>query len=466
MDILEQDAVYPDLLCTQGDHLQLENRPEEALPLYRQALNLQPGLPRAMVNMGVALLELNRIHEAEMSFRRAASADPFFPEAFYNLGKALTLQKKYQEAIGYYLRAVELKPEMAEAHNNLGRLLRLHGFVADANICYRNAVFLRQNDPEMHTNLAFTHFLQGDYDLAWEEFEWRLLRSDYRGRGRFAPVWKGEPLNGRTLLVRYEGGYGDTLQFLRYLKYLHVPGNRIALECQPSLIPLLCTHPNVDIILQSRRPDPPQCKFDLEIDLMSLPLYLWKEAGWGTNTVPYLFAPLDRISDWKKRLSEFTQKFRVGFVWAGNPLFPNDASRSCPLAEFGPLFTQNNIQFFSLQKHESEKAESGLSADTRFVDLGPFLKDYADTAAVIQLMDLIITVDTSTAHLAGAMGKPVWTLLPFAPDWRWLLSRQDTPWYPTMRLYRQPAPEDWQGLFAQVLESLKEEGLVTRTVER
>jgi hypothetical protein len=263
--------------------------------------------------------------------------------------------------------------------------------------------------------------------------------------------WDGGQLAGRTILLHAEQGFGDTLQFIRYLPLVQERGRQIVLECQPELRRLLQSNmPDMSIVSRGHALPP----FDVQCPLMSLPRIFATDLTNIPPSVPHLEANADDIAVWRNRLAEHTAPAKVGLVWAGNPDHANDRNRSVELASLAPLAEVPGVRFFSLQKGEAVSETNKLTTNMDLTDTAAELMDFADTAALIANLDLIITVDTAVAHLAGAMGRPVWTLLPFVPDWRWLLNREDSPWYPTMRLFRQPTIGDWEAVFRRVAEEL------------
>jgi hypothetical protein len=269
------------------------------------------------------------------------------------------------------------------------------------------------------------------------------------------PLWDGSRLAEKTILLHAEQGLGDTIQFIRYAPLVKQRGGTVIVECDNSLMRLFRSCPGIDLLVAERSSLPP---FNLHAPLMSLPYILKTCLNTIPASIPYLHAGDEPDSPLNAILKAHDGQRRIGIVWAGSPKHQNDANRSCPLIHFQRLTEVEDVALFSLQKNEKETGltlkESGLN---QVINLSPFLSDFADTAAAIMKLELVITVDTAVAHLAGALGKPVWVLLPFAPDWRWLLNREDSPWYPTMRLFRQRAPEDWESVFERVVSALKNE---------
>jgi TPR repeat/Glycosyltransferase family 9 (heptosyltransferase)/Tetratricopeptide repeat len=366
------------------------------------------------------------------------------------------LQNKEQldEAIIAYRQAIALKPEYPEAYSNLGNALRDSGRLDEAIISYRQAIALKPNYAEAHGNLATALLLWGDFKSDFKEYEWRWKCANFLSPFRnFAqPRWDGGALETRTLLLYTEQGFGDALQFIRFLPLAAQHGGRIIVLCQTELQRLFRTMPVRCQVIAQNDPVP---DFDLHCPVLSLPFIFGTTLGNVPNIVPYLYADGQDAKKWQQRLDDHLPNMKmgkVGLVWAGN-LKPN-RNRSMELQCLAPLGQVPGVRFFSLQKGEASAQAKIPPAGMELVDWTDQLTDFADTAAMIADLDLIITIDTAVAHLAGAMGKPVWTMLPFNPDWRWLLEREDSPWYPTMRLFRQSTRGDWDSVIKQVTDAL------------
>jgi TPR repeat/Glycosyltransferase family 9 (heptosyltransferase) len=423
----------------------------EAEQLYRQILALQPIHISAMHHLGVIACQTGRSDIGIGLIRQSIALDPNYAEAHNNLGSALTEKSQFDEAIGAYRQAIALKPNYAEAYSNLGLALQAMGQLDEAIGAYRQAIALNNNFPDAHYNLALMLLLQGDFQRGWQEYEWRWKCKDFPSfrRNFTQPLWDGGPLETRTLLLHAEQGLGDAIQFIRYLPLVAQRGGRIIIECQAELQRLLRTMPVKCQIVTCGEPLP---VFDLHSPLLSLPSVFGTTLDNVPKTVPYLHAAAQDAKIWQQRLDGHLPIVKVGLVWAGN-LKPNRI-RSIKLSSLAPLGQVPGVRFFSLQKGEASAQARTPLAGMEFVDWTAELKDFADTAALIANLDLVITVDTAVAHLAGAMGKPVWTLLPFVPDWRWLLEREDSPWYPSMRLFRQSVRGDWESVIKRVADAL------------
>jgi tetratricopeptide (TPR) repeat protein len=433
--------------------LQMRGRLEEAVGCYGRAIELKPESAAAHSNRGVALDHLGRLAEAEASLERAIELRPETAEAHANLGNLRQKLGRLADAEACQRRALAIQPGYAEAWSNLGSVLDLLGRPAEAFQALDRAVELKPEFAVAQVGLATQRLLMGDFAGGWPEFEARHRLGAAR---RFRqPQWHGEPLDGARILLHAEQGLGDTIQFLRYVPMVQAAGSEVVLEVQPELRrladELMGTPPAANGAISESAWHCP---------LMSLPLAFGTRLGAGLESiparVPYLFVPQD-AEDKTAALAWPAEGLRVGLAWAGNPAHPKDRFRSIPLRQLEPLLELRGVRFYSLQAGEAGGQAAGLG----ITDLRPWIGDMADTAALVAQLDLVIAADTSVAHLAGALGKPVWVLLPSAPDWRWLLEREDSPWYPTMRLFRQPALGDWASVVERVraeLESLLAQG--------
>jgi tetratricopeptide (TPR) repeat protein len=427
-------------------------RPTEALESYERAIAARPAYAAAYNNRGAALAALGRLDEALVSYDRAIQLKPEYASAYDNRGVALMELDRPAEALQSHDRALALKPDFAEAHYNRGNALRELHLHRDAIASYERALALKPDHASAHWNLADCLLLTGEFPRGWDEYEWRWKLEDRRdGKRDFKePLWLGgQPLAGKTILLHSELGLGDTLLFCRYATKVAALGAKIILEVQPSLLPLLIGLEGVALTLPRGAPLP---AFDYHCPLMSLPLAFKTDLSSIPSNVPYLGSDTERVAVWIERLGAYDRP-RVGLVWSGSVKLRHDR-RSMPLAQMVPLLSPW-AQWVSLQREVPEVDAALLASRTDLRHLGDALGDFAETAAALTLMDLVITVDTSVANLAGAMGKPVWILLPFNPhDWRWMLERRDSPWYPTARLFRQPSPGDWASVIERVREEL------------
>jgi tetratricopeptide (TPR) repeat protein len=438
-----------------GHLLEQAGRLEEALVYYRQAIAANPGLPEAQHNLGNALFKTHRLAEAVGAFRRALALRPEFASAWLNLGNALRLQNELTPAIEAYQRALALNPERADAHVNLANAFRAQNRLEEALASSHRALALAPQLPQAHLNAAMVHLVAGDLRAGWPHAEYRhALKLGGAGREFAQPQWRGaEPLAGRTILLHAEQGFGDTLHFVRYVRLVIALGAAVHVEVQPALKALLAASlPEAAGVLAHGDPLP---SFDLHCPLPSLPLAFQTELASIPSKVPYVRVPAGRREQWRGYTGG-GKALRIGLAWAGNPTHPNDFNRSLTLADLRGIFTQlPGAQFFCLKKELSAADAAVLAAAPEVTDPGPLLEDFADTAALLEQLDLVIAVDTSVAHLAGALGRPVWIMLPYSPDWRWLLGRTDSPWYPSAQLFRQPRTGDWAPVLEQVRRDLE-----------
>lgn len=444
---------YAEAWLNRGNALDTLARPEEALSSYEHAAALTPGLAPAHFNRGNLLRTLGRREEALTAYTQALAAHPGYAEAWNNRGNILRELNRPEAALPDYERVLALRPEYAEAWLNRGIVLDALGRRAEALASFERVLALRPDHPEAHYCIALHRLRHGDFARGWVEYEWRWQASDAETAPAFPqPPWLGrEDLAGRTLLLHAEQGYGDTLQFCRYARLVADRGARVILQAQPPLLTLLARLAGPAQVIAPGDPLPP---FDFHCPLMSLPLALGTELSSIPAETPYLSADPAETAAWRARLGE-TRAPRVGLAWSGRPTHRNDMNRSIRLAELAPLLTPG-AEFIGLQKDVRAEDRAALAAMPAIRQFGGQLRDYADTAALIACLDLVITVDTSVAHLAGALGKPVWILLPSDPDWRWLLGRSDSPWYPSARLFRQTRVHEWSDPIADAGAALVE----------
>src|SRR5437588_702645 len=449
---LDAKPDYFDALYVAGIIAEQTGRPQEAVELLSKAIAVNPGMADAHYNRGVALGAIGRAAEALESYERAIALRPDYAEAYNNRGIALAELDRPEEALESCERALALRPSYAEAFYNRGNALRDLCRIKEAVDSYERAIALAPDHSSAHWNLADCRLLLGDFALGWQEYEWRwkLAQNDNGLREFEQPLWLGaQTLKGRTILLHSELGVGDTFHFCRYAKEVAALGANVVLEVQPSLLSLLA---DLDGVAQAVPRGAPLPAFDYHCPLMTMPLAFKTDLASIPADIPYVRSDPARVAAWREKLGN-KRKPRVGLVWSGSMLLKND-KRSMALAEMLPLVA-DWAEWVCLQKEVGE-SEIGLLAsrpDVRFV--GGELKDFADTAALLDLMDIVVSVDTGVAHLAGAMGKPVWILLPFIPiDWRWMLDREDSVWYPTARLFRQSANRDWAGVIGRVNEEL------------
>lgn len=423
----------------------------EAEAIYRQIVEARPGNADMHSRLGAVLFVRAKPGEAREHYLRALAIEPDHADAHYNMGLYHRDAGELEEAQERYRRALEIKPNYHQVHNNLGNVLRELGDYTEAIDSYRRALAARPDHAAAHMNLGICLLLTGQFEEGWGEYEWRWRTRTFKGKRPKlgGPAWDGAPLEGRRILIHAEQGLGDTIQFARYAPLVAARGGRVTVLCQASLAGLLGTLDGVEAVVPQGEPVPDH---DRNASIMSLPGLFGTALGTIPREIPYLRVPERRAGRLEQALSVAGGRRKIGIVWAGNPENTNDKARSCPLRHFLALGRVPGVALFSLQKEQP--AEDPLSAPG-VTDLGPSLDDFADTAAAVERLDLVITVDTAVAHLAGALGRPVWLALPFVPDWRWLLKRDDSPWYPSVRLFRQPRRGDWDHVFARLGAALR-----------
>jgi Flp pilus assembly protein TadD len=428
----------------------------EAEAIYREILVREPNHADALHWLGVIAFQMGRHDDAIELIERALGARPDHAPAHNNLGLALQAKGRLAEAEAAFRRALEYDPQDPEVHNNLGLALSAAGVGSAALTAFEHALALRPDYAEAHFNRGMSLLSAGRLEEGWAEYEWRLACPEHTqasGVIEFPqPKWGGRRFPDQTLLVHSEQGLGDAIQMTRYLPMVKARGGRVLLACEPSMRRLLDRLPGIDIVTRDDTVLSSSGIFDLHMPMMSLPRIFSNTLATVPKDVPYLTIEPTLAADWRRRLGSDT--YNVGLCWAGGPKFQNDRKRSIALAAFAPLATARGVTFYSLQKGPAADQAARPPAGMQLVDWSGELHDFADTAALTMSLDLVISVDTAVAHLAGALARPVWTLLPYAPDWRWLLDRSDSPWYPTMRLFRQPHSGDWANVTERVASEL------------
>ena len=467
---------YPEAHNNIGITLHERGNVTEAITHFQQAISLKSDYAEAYSNLGMAFQRQGKFEEAIAHYQKAIQLKPSYYQAIYNLGNAWREQRKFVEAIAHYQKEIEIAPNLAEGYNNLAICLKECGRVSEAIAHHRKALILEPNNPEFHYNLGIVLLLSGDIKNGFAEYDWRwrsprfVRNSSLYSLNLNCPLWQGEDLEGRTILLYCEQGFGDSIQFIRYVPLVKNKGGKVVVICPEPLVKLFSKIPGIDQLVSRISAIP---EIHVRAPLMSLPHLLGTTLETIPSQVPYLGndhkqdLPIPNAARHHTEVNTDTRinihlnnpcirvqnpcGAKVGIVWECNSEHPTASQRSCSLADFEPLFQIPDITFYSLQK--DKKVEEITSANN-LISVGETLEDFADTAAIIEQLDLVITVDTSVAHLAGAMDKLVWVLLPFAPDWRWMLAREDSPWYPTMWLFRQSQPGDWSDVFVAVREAL------------
>lgn len=452
-------VLQPDLAeahLGRGNTLRKLGRLDEALDGFDRALSLKPDFAQVHAMRGNTLQALSRHAEALGSYDRALSLEPDQPEAHSNRGSVLQALGRLREALDGYDRALALKPDYAQAHSNRGSALQEQGRFNEALHSYDRALALVPDLAEAQLNLSLCRLLQGDFARGWEGYEWRWRSAQMESRFGAAqifaqPLWLGErSLQGKTILLHGEQGLGDTLQFCRYAKMVSGLGARVILQAPAPLVALLRSLAGVAQVVETGIAPP---AFDFHCPLLSLPLAFKTDASTVPSSERYLAADSGRLADWKARLGKQTRP-RVGLAWSGSSAHANDRNRSIALTDLIAGLSPG-YQYISLQKEPRDADRRTLGTRPDILTFEEHLADFADTAALCELVDVVVSVDTSVAHLAGALGKPAWILLPFVPDWRWLLDRDDSPWYSSARLFRQDRVGDWSGVLEKVRGELQ-----------
>jgi tetratricopeptide (TPR) repeat protein len=464
-------------------HLDMGNAAAAAKP-FRELTTRTPNADTAHHNLGLALLALNDAAGAASALRNAVQLNPANADAAVELSRALHKQGDHaaameaaeraaaqfpshagaQDALGIrhtelgnlesahtcFERARALAPQSPDILCHLGNSLIFRGDVLAALACYEESLRIHPDHAQSHWQRAWSLLLLGRLSEGWKEYEWRFQAGIAQLPGHPQPLWQGESLEGRRILLFGEQGFGDSIQFVRYAELVKQRGAHVIVHCRKELKTLFATCPGVDMTIDETDPLP---AFDVQAPLLSLPRLFDTALETIPARIPYLSAPTDRHAP-PAIINRDTDRLKVGITWCGNPEFRWNRFRSCTLAEFKPLAHRQDIQLYSLQKGTTGDELREHPDFAGAVDLGRTFRDFADTAAAMQQLDIIITTDTSVVHLAGALGRETWLLLSYAADWRWLLARTDSPWYPSLRLFRQPTPDDWATPMQAIIQAL------------
>lgn len=441
-----------DALLERGLRAHHAGRIDEAMAAFRAVLKTDPNHVGALNNLGVILKTLNRFAPAVAHYQRALALRPEDAGLLANLGNALRGLGRLEEAEAVLRRALALRPDSVDALNNLALVHKAAGRWDEAINGLNDVLRRRPQSAESHFDLALTYLQSGDLVRGFAEYEWRWQTKESAAPRAFTQArWRGEPLEGRTILLHAEQGFGDTIQFARYVPLVAARGGRVVLECQPPLAALFASLEGAPRIVPRGEALPP---FDLEAPLLSLPGIL----GTTLETIPaprrYLAVPAERAQHFAARLGSPKVALKVGFAWAGKPTHRNDHNRSAGFQPFIDLLGVPGTRWFSLQVGPRAGDIAAHDCVALVDDLTPELTDFAASAALVESLDLVISVDSAPAHLAGALGKPVWLALPFGGEWRYLHDRDDCPWYPSMRLFRQETFGDWTPVFRRLADEL------------
>ena len=449
---LKLNPLYYDAYYNLGILYQETENFDEAITCYQKAVEIDPHPPEAYNNLGLALYEKRDIDEAIVYFQRALQINPDYPEAYNNLGNALRIKGQSDEALDCYQKALEINPNYPEAYNNLGNILKEKGNIDEALACFDKALRIQPDFASAHWNKALAFLLSGDFKQGWKEYPWFWRVKGVIPRNYNQPVWDGSNINEARIFLYAEQGFGDTIQFIRYIPLVARRFKEVIIECQEELVSLVKNIKEICIVIPKGEGIP---EFDVHCSLLMLPVIFDTSLESIPADVPYITVDPNISLKWHGKLQGDTSQLKIGLGWAGGHTGRTLHERSCSLDLFSVLGEFNNISFYNLQKGEAaEQAKSPLEG-MKIIDFMDEISDFEDTAGLIENLDLVISVDTAVAHLAGALGKPVWTLLSYAADWRWMLNRDDSPWYPTMRLFRQLSMGDWKSVIAQVAEELR-----------
>lgn len=451
-DAVRQNPASADAHSNLGNALNETGRHEDAIASYARAIALRPDFAEAHNNMGIALNSVERHEQAIASCRKALAVNANLAEAHYNVGNALYALDRHEEAIASFRRALEIKPDDIEVHNNLGLALNDLNRQREAIALFDRALALKPDFADAHWNRGLALLTLGDFKQGWEEYEWRWHTNVTAPMQDFPrPLWLGatDP-RGKTVLLHADQGFGDTIQFSRYAPMLAAKGARVMLQVLAPVKELMSGIEGVERVVARGEP---LSDFDCHCPLSSLPRAFGTRVENIPARIPYLRASADRVAKWQILLAGAAGP-RVGLTWSGNRSTRRHRLRSISLARLLPLISVPGVRFVSLQKDMPEEDARTLAGLPQILRIGDRLGDFADTAAAVSLLDLVISIDTSIVHLAGAMGKPVWAMLLLTQDWRWLLDRADSPWYPSARLFRQTSVGDWDGVIERVRTEL------------
>jgi tetratricopeptide (TPR) repeat protein len=480
-EILESQPDNFDALYFLGVILQQKKEYDSAISYYKKALHLNPRKADAYYNLGLIFQDQAEFDEAIESYQQAIKLNPDFADAYYNLGLIFQDQAEADSAIANYRIFLQFNSKDADAYLNLGHAYQMKGQLEEAITCFQKAMqintdlpdayynlgnaYKEKGQPEVaipyyqkaiqrapdfvdaHWNMALALLLSGDFNQGWKKYEWRW-KLENRHLPVFAqPLWNGSSIDGLTILIHGEQGFGDIIQFVRYVPLVAERGAKVLLRCGGELVSLLQNIRGIDKVLSySEQPS----DFDTYCPIATLPLLFGTTLDTIPAKIPYVGVSPSIIEKWEHRIQKDNSTLRIGLVWSGNPKNIILKNKSFPLETFMPLGELHKIAFYSLQKGNASEQAKNPPKGITLLDYTDEINDFSDTAALIENLDLVISVDTAVAHLTGALGKPIWTLLPFSPAWRWLLHRDDSPWYPTMRLFRQPSPGDWESVIEHV----------------
>jgi tetratricopeptide (TPR) repeat protein len=445
---------YAEAFNNLGIAFRTQGRLDDALAAYKRAVQLRPDCVDALNDMGNLLEKLGRSDEAVAAFRKAILLHPDDADLYNNLGIALVGKGLTEEALDAYKQAITLNPHHADAHHNLANALGQLGRLAEAQDACRRALEINPQDAQARHASGTLHLLAGELGRGWPLYEerWNIPEFTSPRRDFPQPMWDGSPLEGQRLLVHCEQGFGDSIQFIRYIPLVAGCGGSVIIECPRPLLEFFSSVRGGSKLVAAGDPLPP---FETHIPMMSLPFVFGTTLETIPQNVPYIFTDAARRQFWREWLGDDRSRPKVGLAWAGRTDTIRRSRRAVRLHQLLPLFRVQDVDLVSLQMDDRAAEIWQLPGKQRILDPSEHIGDFADTAALVSQLDLVISIDTAVAHLAGALGKPAWVMLPFAPDWRWMLGRTDSPWYPTMRLFRQQRAGEWDAVVAEIRKELQ-----------
>ncbi len=467
----QAEAIYQQVLAQHPGHAETLNcyaalaleagQRDQAVAMLEEAMRNEPQNVRVLVNLGSICLTAGRPEQAETVLRKALALNPDQPDATYHLGLVMEHSERREQALAFYHRTLELAPGHRAAHVNLGVLLKNQGQYDAAIEHFNAALAIDPQSRHARYNRGMARLAQGNFAEGFVDYEARLEFPEFGTLRRPEPEWDGRPLETQSLVIYGEQGIGDMIQFVRYLPLVQARCRNVTLEVPRMMLPVFRASGIENLRQQAApgQPLPPEApRYDFQIPLLSLPRVLGTTLETIPGGVPYLRVSEARVRQWRERLSQFTG-LKVGIAWQGRPTHRDDRYRSIPLEQFAALAAVEGVRLLSLQKGHGHEQLAALAGRFRVVDLqqmiDPRAEPLVDVAAILLGLDLLVTCDTSLAHLAGALGVPVWVALPAYGDWRWLLERTDTPWYPTLRLFRQHQQGVWEPVFAKLAGELR-----------
>jgi len=460
LDAIESNPDFMDAYFRLGVLYQIVGRYDEAMSSYQKVLQLKAGHMEAMINLGNILRIKGEFDDAIAYFHQALAIKPDYASTYNNLGAVFMDKGDLENAIMHYKKALELEDTFAEAYNNLGMALQDNAQIQEAEESFRKSIQLIGNIPQAHLNLSSVLILSGKLGEGWEEYEWHLKSAGSRYHQYQYPVWDGSPLEGKSLLLVSEESVDDEIMFASCLPDVIAKATLCMVECDPRLIPLFSrSFPRAICFERGSQYPPDLSSVQLKAAIGNLPKYFRPDLNSFPDRKDYLVPDRDRVHFWREHFQQLGEGLKIGISWIGDQHHNVNLPRSIPLEQWGQLFSLPGFSFINLQFGD-------VGAETNAIrdNLGMTIHDCKDAdppenlddcAAQIAALDLVISVDNATVHLAGALGKHVWTLLPYVPDWRWMLNREDSPWYPTMRLFRQSSPGDWDSVIKRIVGELK-----------